>query len=86
MIAQSTQDHTRIVEAICAGDPDRAADAMKLHLAHIEACCKSADQPPTFSIKQLGPHDRTVRFRASALARFFDATVPARHRPSSKVM
>ncbi|TMJ42868.1 MAG: FCD domain-containing protein [Alphaproteobacteria bacterium] len=40
MIAQSTQDHTRIVEAICAGDPDRAADAMKLHLAHIEACTR----------------------------------------------
>lgn len=37
IIAQSTKDHTRIVEAVCAGDPDRAADAMKLHLAHIEA-------------------------------------------------
>lgn len=37
IIAQSTDDHTRIVEAICAGDPDRAAEAMKLHLAHIEA-------------------------------------------------
>jgi GntR family transcriptional repressor for pyruvate dehydrogenase complex len=37
IIAQSTQDHARIVEAICAGDPDSAADAMKIHLAHIEA-------------------------------------------------
>ena len=36
LIAQSTEDHARIVEAISAGDPHRAAEAMKTHLAHIE--------------------------------------------------
>lgn len=36
LIAQSTADHTRIVEAIAVGHPDRAAEAMKVHLAHIE--------------------------------------------------
>ncbi len=37
IIAQSTQDHTRIVEAISARDQTRAGEAMKTHLAHIEA-------------------------------------------------
>jgi GntR family transcriptional repressor for pyruvate dehydrogenase complex len=37
IIAQSTKDHTRIVEAICARDETRAGEAMKSHLAHIEA-------------------------------------------------
>jgi len=37
IIAQSTKDHTRIVEAICARDQTRAGEAMKTHLAHIEA-------------------------------------------------
>lgn len=35
-IAQSTEDHTRIVEAIAARDANRAAEAMRRHLAHIE--------------------------------------------------
>jgi GntR family transcriptional repressor for pyruvate dehydrogenase complex len=35
-IAQSTEDHARIVEAIASRDADRAAEAMKRHLAHIE--------------------------------------------------
>jgi GntR family transcriptional repressor for pyruvate dehydrogenase complex len=36
IIRQSTEDHTRIVEAIAAHDPARAAAAMRDHLAHIE--------------------------------------------------
>jgi GntR family transcriptional repressor for pyruvate dehydrogenase complex len=35
-IAQSSKDHALIVEAISARDPDRAAEAMRCHLAHIE--------------------------------------------------
>jgi GntR family transcriptional regulator, transcriptional repressor for pyruvate dehydrogenase complex len=37
IIAQSAKDHTRIVEAICDRDQNRAGEAMKTHLAHIEA-------------------------------------------------
>jgi ABC-type xylose transport system permease subunit len=37
VIAQSTKDHTRIVEAISARDQTRAGEAMKTHLANIEA-------------------------------------------------
>jgi len=37
IIAQSTEDHAHIVEAICARDETRAGEAMKTHLAHIEA-------------------------------------------------
>jgi GntR family transcriptional repressor for pyruvate dehydrogenase complex len=36
LIAQSTKDHTRIVEAISLGEPNKAAEAMKVHLEHIE--------------------------------------------------
>jgi len=36
IIAQSTRDHTQIVEAVAAGDARRAGAAMKRHLAHIE--------------------------------------------------
>jgi GntR family transcriptional repressor for pyruvate dehydrogenase complex len=36
LIAQSTKDHTRIVEAISLGEPNKAAEAMKIHLEHIE--------------------------------------------------
>jgi GntR family transcriptional regulator, transcriptional repressor for pyruvate dehydrogenase complex len=35
-IAQSTKDHTRIVEAISVRDETRAGEAMRTHLAHIE--------------------------------------------------
>lgn len=34
-IHQSIREHTEIVEAICAGDPDRAEKAMGEHLAHV---------------------------------------------------
>jgi GntR family transcriptional repressor for pyruvate dehydrogenase complex len=37
IIAQSTEDHAQIVEAIYARDQTRAGEAMKTHLAHIEA-------------------------------------------------
>jgi GntR family transcriptional regulator, transcriptional repressor for pyruvate dehydrogenase complex len=37
IIAQSTEDHRRIVEAISGRDEVRAGEAMKIHLAHIEA-------------------------------------------------
>jgi GntR family transcriptional repressor for pyruvate dehydrogenase complex len=37
IITQSTKDHRRIVVAICARDYTRAGEAMKTHLAHIEA-------------------------------------------------
>jgi GntR family transcriptional regulator, transcriptional repressor for pyruvate dehydrogenase complex len=37
IIAQSTADHAQIVEAIYARDQTRAGEAMKTHLAHIEA-------------------------------------------------
>lgn len=36
LIAQSTEDHGRIVAAIAGHDPDRAAAAMAQHLAHIK--------------------------------------------------
>jgi GntR family transcriptional regulator, transcriptional repressor for pyruvate dehydrogenase complex len=36
LIAQSTADHTRIVDAISRGEPHGAAEAMTAHLAHIE--------------------------------------------------
>jgi GntR family transcriptional repressor for pyruvate dehydrogenase complex len=36
IIRQSTEDHTRIVEAIAAHNPVQAAEAMREHLAHIE--------------------------------------------------
>jgi GntR family transcriptional regulator, transcriptional repressor for pyruvate dehydrogenase complex len=36
LISQSTADHARIVEAILAHDPGRAAEAMGVHLDHIE--------------------------------------------------
>jgi hypothetical protein len=36
IIAQSTQDHTRIVAAIAKGDPGAAGEMMKTHLQHIE--------------------------------------------------
>lgn len=36
LIAQSTQDHTRIASAIAAQDPERAASAMTRHIGHIE--------------------------------------------------
>lgn len=34
-ILQSVGEHTEIVEAICASDPDRAEKAMRQHLAHV---------------------------------------------------
>lgn len=36
IIAQSTQDHRRIVSAIAAGDAAGAGEAMQIHLQHIE--------------------------------------------------
>ena len=36
LIMQSTQDHTRIAQAIVARDPDKAAQEMGIHLDHIE--------------------------------------------------
>jgi GntR family transcriptional repressor for pyruvate dehydrogenase complex len=36
IIDQSTADHARIVAAIAARNPDRAADEMRIHLSHIE--------------------------------------------------
>lgn len=36
IIAQSTEDHTRIVAAIRAKNPNGAAEAMRVHLGHIE--------------------------------------------------
>jgi GntR family transcriptional repressor for pyruvate dehydrogenase complex len=36
LIAQSAEDHTRIVDAISRGEPHGAAEAMTAHLAHIE--------------------------------------------------
>jgi GntR family transcriptional repressor for pyruvate dehydrogenase complex len=36
IIDQSTADHARIVAAIAARNPDRAADEMRTHLSHIE--------------------------------------------------
>lgn len=52
IIAQSTADHARIVEAISARDPDAAADAMRTHLSHIEDSTRrieakaGAERPP----------------------------------------
>jgi GntR family transcriptional repressor for pyruvate dehydrogenase complex len=40
LIAQSTQDHTRIAAAIAAQEPDRAAGAMTRHIVHIEESTK----------------------------------------------
>ncbi len=40
LIAQSTQDHTRIAAAIAAQEPDRAAAAMTRHIGHIEESTK----------------------------------------------
>ena len=37
LIAQSAGDHARIVAAIAVSAPDKAADAMRLHLEHIKA-------------------------------------------------
>jgi GntR family transcriptional regulator, transcriptional repressor for pyruvate dehydrogenase complex len=45
MIAQSTEDHMRIVEAITARDDARAGEAMKTHLAHIEASTRRFAAP-----------------------------------------
>ncbi len=36
LIAQSTEDHTRIVAAIIAQDPESAATAMARHLTNIK--------------------------------------------------
>jgi GntR family transcriptional repressor for pyruvate dehydrogenase complex len=36
LIAQSTRDHIRIVEAIALKAADEAAEAMRIHLEHIE--------------------------------------------------
>jgi GntR family transcriptional repressor for pyruvate dehydrogenase complex len=46
LIAQSTEDHAGIAAAIAAHDPDRAAQAMAQHLAHIKESTKRtmADQ------------------------------------------
>lgn len=40
LIAQSTEDHSRIAAAIAAHDPQRAGAAMAKHLAHIEESTK----------------------------------------------
>jgi GntR family transcriptional repressor for pyruvate dehydrogenase complex len=42
LIRQSTADHTRIVEALIARDPDRAAREMGVHLNHIEETTRGA--------------------------------------------
>ncbi len=42
LIRQSTGDHIRIVDAIAAQDPDRAAKAMGIHLDHIEQTTRRA--------------------------------------------
>ena len=42
LIRQSTGDHIRIVAAIAAHDPDRAAAEMAVHLDHIEATTRVA--------------------------------------------
>ena len=34
-IHQSIREHTEIVEAICAGDQDRAEKAMRAHLSNV---------------------------------------------------
>jgi GntR family transcriptional repressor for pyruvate dehydrogenase complex len=45
IIAQSTEDHAQIVEAIYARDQTRAGEAMKTHLAHIEASTRRFAPP-----------------------------------------
>jgi GntR family transcriptional repressor for pyruvate dehydrogenase complex len=42
LIMQSTQDHTRIAQAIVARDPDKAAQEMGIHLDHIEESTRRA--------------------------------------------
>jgi GntR family transcriptional repressor for pyruvate dehydrogenase complex len=55
VIAQSTKDHMRIVEAISARDQTRAGEAMKTHLANIEASTRrfaALCPPPPIQKKQ----------------------------------
>jgi GntR family transcriptional regulator, transcriptional repressor for pyruvate dehydrogenase complex len=55
VIAQSTKDHIRIVEAISARDQTRAGEAMKTHLANIEATTRrfaALCPPPPIQKKQ----------------------------------
>jgi DNA-binding GntR family transcriptional regulator len=41
---QSHQEHTAIVEAVAAHDPDRAEAAMRFHLSHVTAALKTTAQ------------------------------------------
>ena len=57
LIAQSTRDHTRIVEAIALGAPNDAAEAMRVHLKHIEDSTRrfaaaAADARPVGAVRR----------------------------------
>jgi GntR family transcriptional repressor for pyruvate dehydrogenase complex len=71
-IAQSTEDHARIVEAIAARDPDRAAEAMRRHLAHIEEttlrfAALSRRVPPTVEGQEPGRRKGKARSQIAGL-------------------
>ena len=54
LIRQSTGDHTRIVDAIVARDPERAAAEMGTHLDHIEETTRAAMQAEMSAFSQTG--------------------------------
>jgi DNA-binding FadR family transcriptional regulator len=61
LIQQSTEDHTRIAQAIMAKDPDKAAHEMGVHLDHIEETTRHAMEAEMSSLARTANADRRVR-------------------------